>query len=114
MHPNPKPDFFEQVFQVVRLIPVGRISTYGAIARYLGSAQSARMVGWAMNASHNVHPPVPAHRVLNRNGCLTGKMHFAGPQAMQSRLEEEGVSVVDDQVLNFDRIFWDPSVELLL
>jgi methylated-DNA-protein-cysteine methyltransferase-like protein len=114
MSPNPRPDFFEQVFQVVRLIPVGRISTYGAIARYLGSAQSARMVGWAMNASHSVHPPVPAHRVLNRKGCLTGKIHFDGPNEMQSRLEEEGILVVEDQVQNMNQVFWDPSVELLL
>lgn len=114
MCPNPKSDFFEQVFQVVRLIPVGRISTYGAIARYLGSAQSARMVGYAMNASHKVHPPVPAHRVLNRSGCLTGKMHFNGPVEMQSRLEAEGIVVVGDQVQNMNQVFWDPSAELLL
>ncbi|MBM3919059.1 MAG: MGMT family protein [Sphingomonadales bacterium] len=114
MTPNPTTDFFEQVFQVVRLIPVGRISTYGAIARYLGSAQSARMVGWAMNVSHWVSPPVPAHRVLNRMGRLTGKMHFEGPDAMQSRLEAEGVLVVDDQVQNMKCVFWDPSLELTL
>lgn len=114
MHPNPRPDFFEQVFQVVRLIPAGRISTYGAIARYLGSAQSARMVGWAMNASHGVHPPVPAHRVLNRTGMLTGKMHFDESHTMQSQLEAEGLIVVDDQIQNFERVYWDPSVELAL
>jgi len=111
---NPKTDFFEQVFQVVRLIPYGRISTYGAIARYLGSAQSARMVGWAMNVSHSVHPPVPAHRVLNRMGRLTGKMHFDGPDEMQLRLEAEGIWVVGDQVQALDQVFWDPSAELLL
>jgi methylated-DNA-protein-cysteine methyltransferase-like protein len=114
MNPNQKPDFFEQVFQVVRLIPVGRITTYGAIARYLGSPQSARMVGWAMNASHQVHPQVPAHRVLNRSGCLTGKMHFDEPNAMQSRLEAEGIMVVGDQVQDFERVYWDPSQELAL
>lgn len=112
MNRNPSPDFFELVYQVVRLIPPGRISTYGAIARYLGSARSARMVGWAMNASHREIPPVPAHRVLNRLGRLTGKMHFDTPDGMQSLLEAEGVRVVDEQVQEMETVFWDPTVEL--
>lgn len=104
--------FFERVYQVARLIPYGRVTTYGAIARYLGTGQSARMVGWAMNQCH-VHPhPVPAHRVLNRNGLLTGKYHFGGSDIMQQLLESEGIIVIGDQVQDFDKLFWDPSLEL--
>ena len=106
--------FFEDVHEVVRLIPHGRVSTYGAIARYLGSGLSARMVGWAMNASHGVVPEVPAHRVVNRNGMLSGKMHFTPPESMQSRLQVEGVEVKDDHIVGFDELFWDPSLELSL
>lgn len=103
--------FFERVYDVVRQIPYGRVSSYGAIARYLGAARSARMVGWAMNASGK-HPDIPAHRVLNRNGVLTGKHHFSGTQLMQQLLENEGLEVVDDQITHFNNYFWDPTKEL--
>ena len=104
-------NFFENVYDVVRLIPEGRVSTYGAIANYLGAKRSARMVGWAMNASHTL-PDVPAHRVVNRTGMLTGKNHFENPTAMQERLEKEGVQIKNDQVVNFKEVFWDPLEEL--
>jgi methylated-DNA-protein-cysteine methyltransferase related protein len=105
-------DFFSQVYEVVKQIPPGRVSSYGAIAKYLGTAGSARMVGWAMNASHS-HPDfVPAHRVVNRNGMLTGKHHFDNPNAMQELLEAEGLQVKNDQILNFRERFWDPGKEL--
>lgn len=106
--------FYDQVFQVVRLIPRGRVTSYGAIASYLGSRGSARMVGYAMNASHTAYPPVPAQRVVNRNGMLTGKFHFGSPDLMQQLLENEGVKVVDDKVSDFKKIFWDPSIECKL
>ncbi len=104
-------DFFDQVYQVVRLIPSGRVTSYGAIAAYLGSARSSRMVGWAMNASHFSAPDIPAHRVVNRNGLLTGK-HFFGGDSMAERLRSEGVEVVEDKIINFNQVFWDPSQEL--
>lgn len=107
-------DFFEQVYQVVRLIPEGRVTSYGAIAKYLGSARSSRMVGYAMNASHASEKPVPAHRVVNRNGQLTGKHHFATPFAMQELLQKEGILVEDDQILDFSQRYWDPTKELNL
>ncbi|HKR06320.1 MAG TPA: MGMT family protein, partial [Bacteroidia bacterium] len=97
--------FFDKVFQVARLIPKGRITSYGAIARYLGTAGSSRMVGWAMNSSHHSKHPVPAHRVVNRNGLLTGKHHFGSPDMMQQLLENEGVKVEDDKVINFEKLF---------
>jgi methylated-DNA-protein-cysteine methyltransferase-like protein len=104
--------FFEKVYEVARLVPYGRITTYGAIAGYVGSRMSARMVGWAMNKCH-VHPfPVPAHRVVNRQGLLTGKHHFGGHEIMQQLLEGEGVEVVNDRVLRFKELFWDPGKEL--
>lgn len=103
--------FFDDVFEVVKLIPKGRVTSYGTIAKYLGTKMSARMVGWAMNAAH-IHTKVPAHRVLNRNGLLTGKHHFETPTAMQDRLEKEGVKVENDQVVEFKKLFWDPSIEL--
>lgn len=108
--PSGKKDdtFFEQVFDVVRLIPKGRVTSYGAVAAALGTKLSARMVGWAMNASHVVKG-VPAHRVVNRNGLLTGKMHFSYPEQMQELLEKEGVKVVDDKVVDFEKRFWDPA-----
>ncbi|MCB9245294.1 MAG: MGMT family protein [Flavobacteriales bacterium] len=106
--------FFDMVYDVVRLIPPGRVTSYGAIARYLGTARSARMVGWAMNASHSVQPPVPAHRVVNRIGLLSGKAHFHPPEHMQIMLESEGISVRNDQIVNFDAVFWDPQKELSL
>ena len=99
--------FFERVYTVVRQIPEGRVTSYGAIACYLGSPQSARMVGWAMSASHN-HADVPAHRVVNRNGLLTGKHHFFGTNLMQQLLENEGIKIKQDQIQNFDAHFWDP------
>ncbi len=104
--------FFQDVYEVVRLIPKGRVTTYGAIAEYLGSRGSSRMVGWAMNVSHGQHPPVPAQRVVNRNGLLTGRHHFETPDAMQHQLEKEGVTVKNNQVQYFDSVFWNPSGEL--
>ena len=104
--------FFDRVYQVVNLIPFGRVTSYGAIAGYLGSKGSARMVGWAMNASHSAALPVPAHRVVNRNGMLTGKHHFGSPGIMQQLLENEGVVVVNDKIVDFKKHFWDPSKEL--
>jgi methylated-DNA-protein-cysteine methyltransferase-like protein len=105
-------DFFQNVFDVVRLIPKGRVTSYGAIAKYLGTGGSSRMVGWAMNASHGVKPKVPAHRVVNRNGMLTGKAHFETPTTMQERLEKEKIKVQNETVLDFDKLFWDPAIEL--
>lgn len=101
-------DFFSRVYDVVRLIPEGRVSTYGAIAECLGMRGSARMVGWAMNAAHS-HPDVPAHRVVNRNGMLTGKHHFGGPRVMQQLLEQEGHTIEDDQIMDFDKVLWKPN-----
>jgi len=106
--------FFEDVFEVVRQIPKGRVSTYGAIANYLGTKLSSRMVGWAMNASHNANIHVPAQRVVNRNGMLTGKAHFATPTLMEELLIKDGVNVKNDIVVDFKKIFWDPGVELNL
>ena len=105
-------DFFAEVMAVVREVPRGRVTSYGAIAKYLGAARSSRIVGYCMNNSHTVRPPVPAHRVVNRNGLLTGKHHFATPTRMQELLEKEGVKVKDDQVLDFAKRFWDPAIEL--
>ena len=104
--------FFENVWDVVRQIPVGRVSTYGAIAAYLGAKSSARMVGWAMNSSFDVVPAVPAQRVVNRNGILSGKAHFSTPTLMEELLQKEGIIVEDDKILNFEKVFWDPAVEL--
>jgi methylated-DNA-protein-cysteine methyltransferase-like protein len=104
--------FFEEVYAVVRLVPKGRVTSYGAIAKFLGTGKSARMVGWAMNAAHMVKPKVPAHRVVNRNGMLSGKMHFATPTLMQELLEKEKVVVQKDTVQNFDKLFWDPAKEI--
>ena len=103
--------FFERVYQVVRQVPYGRVTSYGAIARYLGTGRSARMVGWAMNNAHGLED-VPAHRVVNRSGVLTGKHHFPGSRLMEQLLEGEGVRVKDDQVVDFKAIFWDPVREL--
>lgn len=107
-----KNDFFTNVYEVVKLIPPGRVTSYGAIARYLGMQRSARMVGWAMNASHTQPEAIPAHRVVNRNGCLSGKNFFGGAYVMQELLEAEGITIEDDQIIGFDKIFWDPSAEL--
>src|SRR5688572_20946115 len=110
--PDNEPSFFEKVYEVVKLIPKGRVTSYGAIAAYLGAKGSSRMVGWALIGAHP-GPKIPAHRVVNRNGLLTGKQHFGSPTAMQEALEKEGVAVQNDQVQDFKKRFWDPSVELL-
>jgi methylated-DNA-protein-cysteine methyltransferase-like protein len=102
-----KRNFFEDVYEVVKLIPPGSVSSYGAIAKYLGAKGSARMVGWAMNSAHSLDD-VPAHRVVNRNGLLTGKHHFPSPNEMQKRLEAEGITVENDKIIGFDDCFWDP------
>ncbi len=107
-------DFFDQVYQVVRLIPKGRVTSYGAIADYLGAKKSSRVVGYAMNAAHSQKPKVPAHRVVNRNGQLTGRHHFATPFLMQELLEKEKIKVKDDTVVEFKKLFWDPTIELEL
>jgi len=107
-------DFFSMVFEVVRLIPKGKVTSYGAIAKYLGAARSSRIVGWAMNASHSYKKKVPAHRVVNRNGELTGKHHFPTPFMMKELLEKEGVIVKKDKVIDFKKHFWDPIKELEL
>lgn len=104
--------FFSHVYEVTKLIPYGRITSYGAIARYLGTGGSARMVGWALNSSHSGNGYVPAHRVVNRNGLLTGKRHFGNSSTMQQLLENEGFTIVDDRVVEFTERFWDPSAEL--
>ena len=105
-------DFFEKVYEVVKQIPPGKVTSYGAIARYLGTSGSARMVGWAMNASHSHAEFVPAHRVVNRNGLLTGKHHFDTPNAMKELLENEGITLDGDQIIDFNDHFWDPAKEL--
>jgi methylated-DNA-protein-cysteine methyltransferase-like protein len=107
-----KENFFERVFWVVRKIPKGRVTNYGAIANYLGTGMSSRTVGWAMNAAAMLVPPVPAHRVVNRNGLLTGKHHFATPTLMQDLLEAEGIEIIDDGIQDFDKLYWDPIKEL--
>jgi methylated-DNA-protein-cysteine methyltransferase-like protein len=106
--------FFKDVHDVVRQIPKGRVTNYGSIAKYLGAGMSSRMVGWAMHAAHGVKPAVPAHRVVNRNGLLTGKAHFGSPTRMQDLLEKEKIKVVDDKVVDFKKLFWDPVIELKL
>ncbi len=105
-------DFFERVYQVVRLVPSGKVTSYGAIARFLGAARSARMVGWAMNQAHSCKEYVPAHRVVNSKGLLTGKHHFGSPTVMQELLENEGIKIEDDQIIDFKSVFWDPVAEL--
>lgn len=107
-----KDSFFEKVYEVASLIPYGRVTSYGAIAEYLGIRGSARMVGWAMSASHLSGTNVPAHRVVNRNGLLTGKHHFGGPNVMRQLLESEGIEVEDDKVVDFEKKFWNPFCEL--
>ncbi|HCM77360.1 MAG TPA: cysteine methyltransferase [Cytophagales bacterium] len=106
-----KHNFFNDVYEVVRLIPKGRATSYGAIAAYLGTKMSARMVGWAMNAAHS-DKTIPAHRVVNRNGLLTGRFHFKTPKTMQQKLEKEGIRVKKDQIVNFKEVFWDPFQSL--
>ena len=111
MKNNQNTSFFQRVYAVVRLVPYGRVTTYGAVARYLGTAKSARMVGWAMNNAGGQEPPVPAHRVVNRQGLLTGKHHFGG-NTMQQLLENENIEVIDNQVQNFQEKLWLPEKEL--
>lgn len=107
---NSNENFFDRVYAVVRQIPYGKVTSYGAIAKVLGSARSARMVGWAMNASHNLED-VPAHRVVNRNGLLTGKLHFDGTNLMQQLLENEGIEVKDNKIVDFENHFWTPEMQ---
>ena len=102
-------NFYDKVYKIARLVPFGRVTSYGAIAAYLGAARSARMVGWAMNNSHNQTQEVPAHRVVNRKGLLTGKHHFDGTNLMQQLLENEGIVVVENQIQNFEKVFWNPK-----
>ena len=106
-------NFFERVYKIARLIPYGKVTNYGSIAKYLGAAKSARMVGWAMNNSHNQTQEVPAHRVVNRKGLLTGKHHFDGTNLMQQLLESEGVTIIENQIQELEKVFWDPMKELL-
>ena len=110
MTPNTD-NFFDRVYEVVKQIPYGRVTNYGSIAKYLGSAKSSRAVGYAMNASHNI-VDVPAHRVVNKVGLLTGKHHFFGSNLMKDLLESEGIEIIDNQVSQFDSLYWDPSIEL--
>ena len=107
--PDNNENFFERVYEVARQIPYGKVTSYGAIAKVLGAARSARMVGWALNASHNLDD-VPAHRVVNRNGLLTGKHHFDGTNLMQQLLESEGIIVIDNQIIDFEKHFWIPEM----
>jgi methylated-DNA-protein-cysteine methyltransferase-like protein len=104
-------NFFERVYAVARQIPYGKVTSYGAIAKALGTARSSRMVGWAMNASHN-RDDIPAHRVVNRNGLLTGKFHFDGTNLMQQLLESEGIEVVENQIVHFEKYFWEPQIQI--
>jgi len=110
--PKSDSDFFSKVFEVTKCIPYGRVTSYGAIARYLGSGRSARMVGWALNTSHTNQQFIPAHRVVNRNGLLTGKHHFGNSTTMEQLLENEGILIENDRIVNFKEKFWDPGKEL--
>jgi len=108
---DPEESFFTRVYQIAKLIPHGRVTTYGAIAKKLGAVKSARMVGWAMNAAHNLED-VPAHRVVNKKGILTGKHHFEGINLMQQLLENEGVKIENNQIVNFEKYFWEPEISI--
>lgn len=110
--PTKEYSFFEDVYSVVRQIPKGRVTSFGAIANYLGTKSSARMVGWAMNGAHLASPKVPAHRVVNRNGMLSGKVHFETPTMMEELLTKEKIKVENDTVVDFEKLFWDPLIEL--
>jgi len=114
VNPSGKKDdnFFQLVYEIVRQIPKGRVTSYGAIAAALGAKSSARMVGWAMNGSHRMKPKVPAQRVVNRQGLLSGRIHFDYPEQMQELLEKEGIKIKDNQVVDFQKKFWDPIIEL--
>jgi methylated-DNA-protein-cysteine methyltransferase-like protein len=108
-----KDSFYDQVFEITRLVPKGRVTSYGAIAKALGAAGSARMVGYAMSNAGIAHPKVPAHRVVNSSGLLTGKFHFSPPELMQELLEKEGITVVNDKIKDFKKVFWDPLIEII-
>lgn len=110
--PKDKSSLYDTIYDVVRCVPRGRVTSYGAVAAAIGAASGARVVGYAMNLCHGVEPAVPAHRVVNRNGLLTGKHHFSPPERMQELLEQEGVQVKDDKVQDFERLYWDPMKEL--
>jgi methylated-DNA-protein-cysteine methyltransferase-like protein len=112
-HPENGDSFFIKVFDVVKLVPHGRITSYGAIARYIGAPGASRMVGWAMNSCHTYDETIPAHRVVNSIGLLTGKHHFRHPDLMQQLLESEGIKVDNNKVVDFEKLFWDPSSELI-
>lgn len=107
-----KESIYDAIYDIVRAVPKGRVTSYGAVAAAVGAASGARVVGYAMNNCLHIKPKVPAHRVVNRNGLLTGKHHFSPPEKMQQLLEKEGVKVVDDKVVDFEKIYWDPMVEL--
>ncbi len=111
---NKELNFFEQVYEVAKLIPEGKVTTYGAIAKFLGSPQASRMVGWAMNNSNTYKCYIPAHRVVNRNGVLTGKHHFGFNNTMEELLKNEGVIIKNDKIINMQNYFWDPSKELAI
>jgi methylated-DNA-protein-cysteine methyltransferase-like protein len=108
-----KDSFYEQVFEIARMVPKGRVTSYGAIAKALGAGGSARMVGYAMSNAGIAHPKVPAHRVVNSSGLLTGKFHFSPPELMQELLEKEGIAVVNDKIKDFKNVFWDPLIEII-
>lgn len=110
---NNKESIYDAIYDVVRAVPKGRVTTYGAVAAAIGARSGARMVGYAMNSSATVKPKVPAHRVVNRNGMLTGKHHFSPPEKMQQLLEKEGIKIEEDTVVDFEQLFWDPVIELL-
>lgn len=114
MRKNSTNDLFQIIYEVARHIPRGKVTSYGAIAKYIGSGKSARIVGWAMNSAGSQKKFVPAHRVVNRNGELTGKHHFGHPKLMQKLLEKEGIKVKNDKIVNFEKYFWDPAKELKL
>ena len=109
-----KESIYDAIYDVVRCVPKGRVTSYGAVAAAIGAASGARVVGYAMNNCINVKPKVPAHRVVNRNGLLTGKHHFSPPEKMQQLLEKEGIKITGDKVVDFDKLFWDPQVELAI
>ncbi len=109
----PEQSIYDVIYDIVRMVPKGRVTSYGAIAAAIGVKSGARMVGYAMNACHSTKPKVPAHRVVNRNGLLTGKHHFTPPEKMEQLLKKEGIKVKDDKVVDFDKLFWDPVMELL-
>lgn len=110
---NPNNSFFKKVYAIVHKIPYGKVTSYGAIAKYLGAGRSSRMVGWAMNSSHSIVPSMPAHRVVNRNGLLTGKHHFQSPNLMQELLENEGLIIKNDQIQDLKKHFWDPAKKVI-